>query len=92
MDKECIKWAIGQNNTTKSTPQNAGRGLTNIVDFVKANKGFLQVLSNNGRYMLRSGKETFTKNTINNFIGTLIEFNIIVNNLENEEEITTQYF
>ena len=91
-DKECIKWAIGQNNTTKSTPQNAGRGLTNIVDFVRANKGFLQVISGDGKYVLRDEKEIFTKNTIDNFIGTLIEFNIIVDNLENEEEIITQYF
>jgi len=91
-DAECIMWAVGQNNTTKSTPQNAGHGLTNIVDFVKSNNGDLQILSGDGRYVLHNKKEVLTKNTIKNFIGTLVEFSIIVDNLENEEEIITQYF
>jgi anti-sigma regulatory factor (Ser/Thr protein kinase) len=91
-DLECLKWAVIRNHTTKSTEQNAGYGLANIVDFVKANRGRLRILSDTGSYELIKGRESVKNNSISNFMGTLIDFDIIVNNLEEEDSLDTSNF
>jgi|GEM_PF-4384984 hypothetical protein len=32
---DCVKWALKENKTTHSIPQNAGRGLDNVNSFIK---------------------------------------------------------
>ncbi|MCL2597729.1 MAG: hypothetical protein FWD66_08780 [Paludibacter sp.] len=90
-DIDCINWAIQPHNTTKSNDRNAGYGLSNIVDFVRGNKGYLQIISGTGRYIIRNGQKYTYENAINSYIGTLIEFEILVDNLEEKEEMTSQY-
>jgi N6-adenosine-specific RNA methylase IME4 len=92
LDNECIKWATERRNTTKSTLQNAGYGLSNIVDFVKSNGGNLQILSGNGKYEIHNGKENLTNYELKEIVGTQIEFEILIENLEDAEIIETQFF
>ncbi|OQB31738.1 MAG: hypothetical protein BWY08_00276 [Bacteroidetes bacterium ADurb.Bin174] len=91
-DAECIEWAVAENNTTKTSPQNSGKGLTNISDFVFANGSRLNIYSNNGCYSIINEKEYTSNNPIQNFFGTLIEFTIKVDNLHQDEELDISNF
>lgn len=85
-DQECLDWALKDKNTIGSIPSNAGMGLATIRSFTKKTKGNLLLMSGKNRYELRNnGYDAFSVNPIRNFMGTLIEITINVNELEDEE-------
>lgn len=76
---EAIKWALAENNTTKPKEKNipGGLGLKLICDFVRQNKGKVQIVSGNGCWQLSADLEQdFTMPYY--FPGTLVnlEFNL----------------
>lgn len=82
-DIDCIKWALKENRSTFSIPQNAGRGLDIVNSFIKKNKGTWKLLSGkaflNG---LQSGKNSYSEDFIYGFKGTIVEIDIQINNLD----------
>ncbi|SFU18925.1 hypothetical protein SAMN04489724_0064 [Algoriphagus locisalis] len=82
---DAVKWALKLNRTTQSMPHNAGRGLDTVCSFVKVNQGSWKLFSDNVKMIGNGNKNIFFENPINNFIGTVIEITIIVNNLEELE-------
>lgn len=76
---EAIEWAVLEKNSTKSIKENipGGLGFKLICDFVKLNKGKVQIVSSDGYWEQK--KEVITKKSLDNeFPGTLvnIEFNM----------------
>ena len=82
---EAVQWALKLNSTTKSMPYNAGRGLDTINSFVDANQGEWRLFSDQVLMSSQMGKARFDTNPIEDFIGTVIEISIDINNLENLE-------
>lgn len=83
---ECVKWAMEENNTTQSIPQNKGKGLNNIASFVISNKSEMKLFTNDVRMQIyKSGKFNNSQNPIFNQIGTIIQVTINVGHLENIE-------
>ncbi|MDD3877956.1 MAG: hypothetical protein PHT69_15145 [Bacteroidales bacterium] len=77
--KEAIEWAIEANNSTKPKINNipGGLGLKLILDFVKLNKGKIQIVSSDGYWEMNKGK--INSDSFNYFFsGTIvnIEFNL----------------
>lgn len=74
---DAIEWALKKGNTTKTGDNPGGLGLDIIFEFVKLNKGKIQIVSSDGYWEYRFGK---TKSILfdNIFSGTIvnIEFNI----------------
>lgn len=86
---EALNWALQLNNSAKSIPRNQGKGLDNVVNFIKSNKSNLFIYTNDAylRINSKSGfEEIIEKNYINNFKGTIVAFTINVNNLDNDDE------
>lgn len=83
--QEAIEWAITLNKTIKSKPQNQGKGLDNINSFITANRSHWLLFSGEVRMVSSLGGKSFFPNPIKNFIGTVIELNIKINNLEDKE-------
>ncbi len=50
---QAIHWATGNGNTTKDTP--GGLGLWNLIEFIKMNQGFLQIVSGDGMIEYSNG-------------------------------------
>lgn len=77
--KEAIRWALEGTNTTKPKDENipGGLGFKIIKDFVKLNKGKIQIASSNGYWEFIHGEEIF-KDFTQKFQGTVvnIEFNL----------------
>ncbi len=74
---ECIEWAMEDKNTTKTGTISGGLGLAIIFEFIKLNKGKIQIISSDEYWELRSG-EIFKQNLNFNFNGTIanLEFNL----------------
>lgn len=83
--EDAVKWALKLNRTTQSMPHNAGRGLDTVCSFVKVNNGSWKLFSGNVKMMGNGMRNHFFDNPIINFIGTVIEIIIIVDNLEELE-------
>lgn len=84
---ECLSWAIQPSNSIKSIPNNMGLGLSNVIDFAKTNKGNLVLLSGNTKLLVINGVVTISDNPLNYFSGTVIQLELVINNLqENDEE------
>lgn len=74
--EDAIEWAMVKGNTTKTGETSGGLGLSVIFDFIKLNKGKIQIISCDGYYEYFNG--IINKSKINNkFDGTII--NIIFN-------------
>ena len=74
---DAIEWAMVKGNTTKTGETSGGLGLAVIFDFIKYNKGKIQVISSDGFYEYKNG--TIIKNKMNSiFEGTIvnIKFNL----------------
>ena len=56
-----IRWALREGHTTKTGPQPGGLGLKFLQDFVRLNKGRIQIASRFGFYEFDKGKEVFEK-------------------------------
>jgi len=90
--EECIRWALEEKKTVKSTPKNAGLGLHTIMSFVKSSQGKIRLLSGNGGlYYSAGGTEYFFKNPMTDFRGTVIDIEIFVNNLHEIDPEETDF-
>lgn len=71
---EAIHWALIDGNTTKSVP--GGLGLTTLLNFLKLNKGAMQIVSDKGMVEFRDGQMK-DYNLDLSFDGTIVnmEFN-----------------
>ncbi|WP_051224623.1 hypothetical protein [Flavobacterium tegetincola] len=77
MGDDAIEWAMVKGNTTKTGSTSGGLGLAVIFDFIKHNKGKIQVISSDGFYEYKNGN--IIKRTMNAvFEGTIvnIKFNL----------------
>jgi hypothetical protein len=93
--EDAIEWAMVKGNTTKTGVTSGGLGLAVIFDFIKLNKGKIQIISSDGFYEFKNGN--IVKSKLNSiFDGTIvnIKFNLNDNNhyilteeLENFENI-----
>jgi len=79
-----IRWALTEGNTTKTQNQPGGLGLKLIKDFLKLNKGKLQIVSRFGYYEFAANNEVYTKMD-NDFPGTCV-------NIEINTEDTSSYY
>jgi hypothetical protein len=52
---DAIEWAMVKGNTTKTGETSGGLGLAVIFDFIKHNKGKIQVISSDGFYEYKNG-------------------------------------
>ena len=73
-----IQWAVEGSNTTKTGNTPGGLGLKIIRDFLKMNKGKIQIVSGDGYWHLDKNSRIFVKELEDNFEGTIVnlEFNI----------------
>ncbi|WP_163408318.1 ATP-binding protein [Flavobacterium ajazii] len=87
---DAIEWAMKKGNTTKSGDTSGGLGLAVIFEFIKYNRGKIQVISSDGFYEYKN--ESVTKKKLASiFEGTIvnIKFNLNDSNyysLRSEEE------
>jgi hypothetical protein len=74
---EAIQWALVDGNTTKTGNTPGGLGLNIIFEFIKLNKGKVQIISSDGYWEYCNG-DTLNKLFDNPFQGTIvnIEFNL----------------
>jgi len=79
-----IKWAMTEGHTTKKGNQPGGLGLNLIKDFIKMNKGMIQIVSRFGYYEFSANGESVQKMN-NDFPGTCI-------NIEINTEDTSSYY
>lgn len=75
--KDCIKWAVEEGHTTKKGNIPGGLGLSLIREFLRLNKGGIQIISSNGYWEEKNGS-IFEKDILNRFLGTIVtlEFNL----------------
>ncbi|HNS41892.1 MAG TPA: hypothetical protein PKN22_03975 [Taishania sp.] len=74
---DAIEWAMIKGNTTKTGETSGGLGLSVIFDFIKLNRGKIQIISSDGFYEFKNGNVVKAKlNSI--FEGTIvnIKFNL----------------
>lgn len=87
---KAIQWAINNNNTTKENIS-GGLGLTILREFVSANKGKMQIISNDGFYQFDSNDEVL-KEFQGEFPGTIVNLQFRTddkNNYSLRSEINT---
>lgn len=72
---EAIEWAIADGNTTKTGSQPGGLGLRLLKDFIRINKGKLQLVSGDGYYEFSTTGESFWVMS-NYFPGTCVNVEI----------------
>jgi len=70
-----IRWALQEGRTTKRGPQPGGLGLKFLQDFVRLNKGRIQIASRFGFYEFDNGQESFSKMAAD-FQGTAVTIEI----------------
>ena len=75
--KKCIEWAVEKGNTTKDPNETGGLGLDLIREFLRLNKGKLQILSADGYWEEKNGV-ILAVDCNNSFQGSVvnIEFNL----------------
>jgi len=67
----CLKWAFERGTTTKPNGTSRGMGLDLLKEFVKLNKGRLEIFSHEGYALIDETRETFV-NRRTFFEGTLV--------------------
>ena len=72
---DAIRWALEDRNTTKTGAQPGGVGLKFLTDFIRLNRGKLQIASRRGFYECVNGEETFTMMD-SDFRGTAVNLEI----------------
>lgn len=70
-----IRWAMQEGSTTKTGSQPGGMGLKFIKEFVRLNKGKLQIVSSDGFYEFSQGKNTFSALSTD-FPGTVVNLEV----------------
>lgn len=76
---EAVRWAVMENNTTKTGSIPGGLGLKLIEEFVELNNGKIQIVSADGYWELRRGKR-LAMPMRNSFPGTIVNFEINLDN------------
>ncbi|MAC93919.1 MAG: hypothetical protein CMC96_00310 [Flavobacteriales bacterium] len=78
---ESIEWAVQSGNSTKKDSTPGGLGIDLIREFLKLNRGKLQIFSSNGYWEEKKGTK-FVKHCVNPFAGSIvnIEFNLFDTN------------
>ncbi|MFA5566939.1 MAG: ATP-binding protein [Acidimicrobiia bacterium] len=87
---QAIKWALVDRNTTKEHIT-GGIGLALLKDFIKNNRGLMQIISNDGYYSLDDGREVY-KLFSGQFPGTVVTIKFKTDDkhhysLKNEKDI-----
>lgn len=85
-NSDTIEWALTLLKTIKSHPKNQGRGLDTVNSFMLSNRSSWSLYSGNIKMAAGVWGRTFSSNPIENFIGTVIELNIKINNLEEKDD------
>ncbi|MCG6186561.1 hypothetical protein [Maribellus maritimus] len=75
---EAISWAVEEGNTTRTGTIPGGLGLSLIRDFLKLNKGYIQIVSSNGYWEERKGV-IFATEFDNTLLGTIVNLDININ-------------
>lgn len=70
-----IEWALAEGNSTKTGREPGGLGLKLIKDFIRMNKGKLQIVSRFGYYEFSAGGDSVTK-MAHDFPGTCVNIEI----------------
>jgi len=78
LGSEAIAWAVEEGNTTKTGTIPGGLGLSLIRDFLKLNKGYIQIVSSDGYWEERKGV-IFATEFDNKLKGTIVNLDININ-------------
>ncbi len=83
---DSVKWAVKENMTTKSIPQNMGKGLDLLNTFMKSSGNRWQLYSDD--VLLRGGSPSnrYEENPIAHFKGTIAQISIQVESLQDKAE------
>lgn len=85
-DWRALSLAIEEGFSIKSSPQNRGLGLNNILTFTENNKGSLAIISNDG-VLLKKADGDFKFGTSNfDFSGTLIKVEVDLNSFDQKDD------
>lgn len=93
---DAIEWAMKKGNTTKTGDTSGGLGLAVIFEFIKLNRGKIQVISSDGFYEFKNG--IISKNKLDSiFDGTIVNIKFNLNDpnhytMSNEEEYFENIF
>jgi len=88
--EDCLKWAIKENKTTRSIPNNMGKGLDIVHSFSKANGCKWGILSADAQLIGYPSGNRFYQNPIEHFKGTIVSLEIPVENLPAKESVDTE--
>lgn len=88
---ECLNWALKRYNSIKSLPNNMGMGLSNVIDFATTNLGTLVLLSGSSMALVKDGALELRNNPYTYFKGTLIQLELVINNLQEIDEEFVEY-
>jgi hypothetical protein len=72
---DSIIWAMKYGNTTKTGPTSGGLGLDIILEFIKLNKGVIQIVSSDGYWEYKNG-ETIIYDFQKPFPGTIVNIQV----------------
>ena len=93
---DAIEWAMLKGNTTKTGDTSGGLGLAVIFEFIKLNRGKIQVISSDGFYEYKNGN--ITKHKLGSiFEGTIVNLKFNLNDpnhysLSNEDNLFENIF
>ena len=91
--EDAIEWAMVKGNTTKTGGTSGGLGLAVIFDFIKLNKGKIQVISSDGFYEFKNGN--IVKKKMNSiFDGTIVNIKFNLNDANHyilQEEVDDDF-
>lgn len=91
-DHLAISKSLERGVTSKSSPQNAGFGLANVLEFIEDSNGSIEIYSGNGYFYKKAGN-TPVNHYLSNFNanGTLIEVKIDTRTIEPLDEESQIY-
>lgn len=77
---DAIEWAMVKGNTTKTGETSGGLGLAVIFNFIKLNRGKIQIISSDGFYEFKNG--SVVKKQLNSiFEGTIVNIKFNLNDV-----------
>lgn len=83
---QLIKQSLVLGASAKSSPQNKGYGLNNLLNFSQATGGYLRIVSNYGLLVSNKNQKLYATDLTANFQGTLIRLDIDVKKLAEKDE------
>lgn len=79
---DCVKWAIKENKTTKSIPQNMGKGLDLLKTFLKTSSNQWMLYSDKVKMRGTPWGNRYERNPIAHFRGTIAQISIRIESLQ----------